>query len=145
MKTFTRPQIPEIDRKWYLINAEWLTIWKIAVKAADLLRWRNSSDFVQYIDNWSNVIIINIDKVKITWKKLRDKLYYTHSWYAKDWLKITRLEELNERKPTEAMRLAIEWMIPNNKLKKFITKRMKLFTWSTHEHEAQQPQEVKII
>ncbi len=144
MKTFLPKQLNKADRKWYHIDANGLLLWELSVKVANLLRWRNRPDYTPFIDNWAYVVITNCDKFKVTWNKLDDKIYYRHSKYAKDWLKKESLKEKLEKDPDFAIRYSIMWMIPRNKLKKNYEERLKLFTWDTHTHIAQKPEEIKL-
>ncbi len=138
MKTFVPTALSNNDRKWYLIDAKDIVLWKIAVTAANLLTGKNKTDYVPHLDNWDNVIIINADKMKLTGKKLEDKIYYKHSWYI--WhLKTTTAKEMIEKKPGQIIRTAIEWMITRNKLKKYRSLRLKIFIRTEHYHEAQTP------
>ena len=144
MKTFIPQQLQENQRKWFLIDANWKTLWKISTLAANLLRWKLKSDFTSFFDMWDNVIVINCDKFKLTWNKLKDKKYYRHSRYAKDWLKTQTAEDKMEKDPSFVLKNSIAWMVPSNKLKKDVLKRLKLFVWDDHNHEAQQPEKVEL-
>lgn len=142
MKTFTPSQISWGDRKWYIIDAKWQTLGRIATRISVLLKWKNRVDFVPYIDNWANVIVLNSDKFKVTWKKMEDKIYYRHTGYL--WgLKETPLWELLKKKPTRPLELAISGMLPKNKLRSQMINRLKLFTWDEHSYVAQKPELIK--
>ena len=142
MKTFTPSQISGGDRKWYMIDANDQTLWKIATKVAIILKWKNKVSFAPHIDNWDYVIILNCDKFKVTWNKMTDKIYYSHTGFL--WgLKEIPLEELLKKKPTRALELAISWMLPKNKHRSEMISRLKLFTWSEHTFTAQKPELIK--
>ena len=107
MKTFVPKALGNNDRKWYLIDAKDLVLGKIAVTAASLLTGKNKTDYVPQLDNGDNVIIINANKIKLTGKKLEDKIYYKHSGYIGH-LKKTTAKEMMEKKPDHIIRTAIE-------------------------------------
>lgn len=142
MKTYTPAQIKSTERKWYVIDAKWLTLWKVASKIALILKWKNKVSFVPFLDNWDYVIVLNCDKFKVTWKKLTDKIYHTHSWYLW-WLKSISLWELLKKKPNKPLENAISWMLPKNKLRKSMISRLKLFAWDNHTYVAQKPELIK--
>ena len=142
MRTFTPSQIAGGDRKWYIIDAKWLTLWRIATKVAVVLKWKNKVSFVPHLDNWDYVIVLNCDKFDVTWKKMTDKMYYSHTGFL--WgLKKISLWELLKKKPTKALEFAINWMLPKNKLRGSMISRLKLFTWDEHTFVAQKPEFIK--
>ncbi len=143
MKTFVPKALSNNDRKWYLIDAKDLVLGKIAVTAASLLTGKNKTDYVPHLDNGDNVIIINADKIKLTGKKLENKIYYNHSGYIGH-LKETTAKEMMEKKPGNIIRTAIEGMITRNKLKNARSLRLKVFIWTTHDHEAQNPEVITV-
>lgn len=143
MKTIATKQISEKDRKWYVIDASDNNLGRLSTKIATILRWKNKIDFASYVDNWDYVIVLNAGKFSVTWKKISDKMYYTHSWYL--WgIKKTNLAEMLEKKPTKILWLSVFWMLPKNKLRKSMFSRLKLFEWSEHPFLAQKPIELKI-
>jgi len=142
MKTFTPKQITWSDRKWYVIDAKGQTLWRLATKIAVILKWKNKVDYVPHLDNWDNVIVLNCNQFKVTWKKMSDKMYYRHTWYL--WgLKEISLEDLLEKKPVKAIEFAVSGMLPKNKLRPKMISRLKLFTWSEHTYVAQKPELIK--
>lgn len=143
MKTINPKQLDQIERKWYIIDAKWQTLGRLATKIAMTLRWKEKVNFASYVDNWDYVIVLNSDKFKVTWNKLSDKTYYTHSGFLW-WIKETTLSELLVKKPTKALELAVSWMLPKNKLRDNMLSRLKLVTWSEHNFSAQKPQELKL-
>ena len=136
-------QIKGDERKWYVVNAEGLTLWKLSTKVATILRGKNKLDFSPHVDNGDYVVIVNSDKFVVTWKKLEDKIYYKHTWYLW-WLKSTPLNKLLEKKPTEALKQSINWMLPKNKLRASMISRLKLFVGNEHTYTAQKPEELKL-
>lgn len=144
MKTYLSKQAKWQERKWYLIDAKDKILWRLAVKIADLLRWKTSPDFVNFIDNWAYVVVTNCDKISLTWNKADTKMYYRHSKYAKDWLKVQNASDKLTKQPEFVLRHAVLWMIPANKLRKDVIERLKLFTWEDHSHVAQQPEIISL-
>lgn len=143
MKTINPKQLETIERKWFIVDAKWQTLGRIASKIAMVLRWKEKVNFASYVDNWDYVIVLNADKFNVTWNKLSDKMYYTHSWYL-GWVKEANLSQLLVKKPTKALELAISWMLPKNKQRANMLSRLKLVTWSEHNFSAQKPQELKL-
>lgn len=142
MKTIYPSQLKANERKWYIIDAEGQTLWRLATQIAVILRGKNKVSFAPHVDNWDYVIVTNCDKFVVTWKKLSDKTYYKHSGYL--WgLKETSLEDLLIKKPEEALKLAVSWMLPKNKLRKEMLSRLKLFTGTEHTFTAQKPELIK--
>lgn len=138
MKTFI-PKKGEIDRKWWLIDADGKVLGRLATKIAVLLRGKNKPEFVNFLDGGDFVVVINAEKVKVTGKKLEQKKYYSHSGYPGG-LKEKTLKELLGKKPEEVIRKAVWGMIPKNKLGRAVYKKLKVYRGPHHPHEAQQPQ-----
>lgn len=144
MKTFVPKIIKWDERKWFLVDAKWKNVWRIATTIANVLRGKNKPTFTPHLDTWDYVIVINCDKINISEKKLNEKKYYRHSEYAKDWLKTETARQKLEKDPTFIIKNAVRWMIPRNRLKDDIANRLKLFVWNEHNHIAQQPQILEI-
>lgn len=143
MKTITPRQIEQLERKWYIVDAKWLTLGRLASKIAMVLRWKSKVSFAPHVDNWDYVIVLNCDKFLASWNKMSDKMYYTHSWYL-GWIKQSNLSDLLGKKPEKALELAISGMLPKNRLKKYMLERLKLVTWVEHKYSPQMPEELKI-
>lgn len=138
MKTITPKQISSLERKWYVVDAKWENLWRLATKIATTLRGKNKVDFSPHMDNGDYVVVINADKFEVTGNKMKDKMYHRHTGYL--WgLISTPLEKLLVKKPTRALESAISGMLPKNKLRKAMQQRLKLFSWSEHTYAAQQP------
>lgn len=131
------------DRKWYVVDAKWKTLWRLATQLSVILKWKNKVDFAPHVDNGDYVIVINADKFTVTGKKMTDKIYYRHTGYLGG-LKETPLEDMLKKKPTKALELAISGMLPKNKLRKLMLSRLKLFSGWEHSYNAQQPQEIQL-
>ena len=142
MKTITPSQLKGDERKWYIIDAEWETLGRLATKIATVLKGKNKVSFIPHLDNGDYVIVTNCDKFKVTWKKLTDKMYYRHTGYLGG-LKEISLEDLLVKKPTKALEFAVNGMLPKNKLRKEMLSRLKLFTWAEHTFVAQKPELIK--
>jgi len=143
MKTIMPKQIKGNERNWYIIDAKWKTLGRLATQIAVILKWKNKVDFAGHVDNGDYVIVLNADKFTVTGKKLTDKIYYRHTWYL--WgLKEIPLEDMLVKKPLKALELAVSWMLPKNKLRKDMISRLKWFTGVEHTFTAQQPIEIKL-
>jgi len=139
MKTFI-PKKDEIERKWWLINAEGKILGRLATEISILLRGKKKPEFVNFMDSGDFVIVINAEKVNLTGKKIEQKKYYSHSGYPGG-LKEKTLKELLEKKPEEVIRKAVWGMIPKNKLGRAVYKKLKVYSGPHHPHEAQKPKE----
>ncbi len=142
MKTITPTQLKGDERKWYIIDANWETLGRLATKIAVILKGKNKVSFAPHLDNGDYIVVTNCDKFKATWKKLTDKMYYTHTGYLGG-LKEISLENLLIKKPTKALEFAVNGMLPKNKLRKWMLSRLKLFTWDEHTYVAQKPELIK--
>ena len=139
MRTFI-PKKDEVEKKWWLIDADGKVLGRLATEVATLLRGKKKPQFVNHMDTGDFVVIINAEKIKITGKKLSQKIYYSHSMYPGG-LKQENLKDLLERNPEEVIRKAVWGMIPKNKLGRSVFKKLKVYRGSEHPHEAQNPQE----
>ncbi len=139
MRTFA-PKKDEIEKKWWVINAEGKTLGRLATEVAILLRGKRKPEFAHFVDCGDFVVIINAEKINVTGKKLEQKKYYSHSGYPGG-LKVKTLKELLDTKPEEVVRKAVWGMIPKGKLGRAVYKKLKVYRGSNHPHEAQKPQE----
>jgi len=139
MKTYV-PKKEEIERKWWLIDAEGKILGRLASKISILLRGKKKPQYVDFLDNGDFVVVINAEKVKTTGRKMDQKKYYSHSGYPGK-LKEKTLKELTEKKPEEVIRKAVWGMIPKNKLGRAVYNKLKVYKGPHHPHEAQKPQE----
>jgi large subunit ribosomal protein L13 len=139
MKTFV-PKKDEIEKKWWLVNAEGKILGRLATEIAILLRGKNKPRFSNFLDTGDFVIVINAERVSVTGRKLEKKEYYSHSQYPGG-LKTEVLKELLEKKPEEVIKRAVRGMIPKNKLGRAVYKKLKVYRGSEHPHQAQNPQE----
>ena len=142
MKTYM-PKAAEIDRKWYIVDAEGQVFGRVASQVASILRGKNKPIYTPNVDTGDYVIIINADKVVMTGKKLDQKVYYHHSGYAGG-LKATSFRKLLQEKPEFAMRRAVVGMLPKGPLGRKMAKKLKVYVGTEHGHEAQKPEKYEL-
>ncbi len=142
MKTYV-PKKGEIDRKWWLINADGKVLGRLATEVADLLRGKKKPTYVDFLDSGDFVVVINAAKIQVSGKKMEQKKYYSHTGYPGG-IKEKNLKELMEQKPEDVIRKAVWGMLPKNKLSRAIRKKLKVYAGPDHPHEAQQPQEYQL-
>jgi large subunit ribosomal protein L13 len=141
MKTFV-PKKDDIEKKWWVIDAEGKILGRLATQVAILLRGKNKPIFSTFLDTGDFVIVINAEKISVTGRKLAKKEYYSHSQYPGG-LKTEVLEDLLVKKPEEAIKRAVWGMIPKGPLGRSVYKKLKVYRGPEHPHEAQSPQEYK--
>ncbi len=141
MKTYN-PKKEEIERKWWLVNADGKILGRLATEIAVLLRGKNKAIFAPHVDTGDFVIVVNAEKIQVTGNKLAEKKYYSHSQYPGG-LKTQVLKDVLEKKPEEVIKKAVWGMIPKNKLGRAVVKKLKVYRGPSHPHEAQNPQEYK--
>lgn len=129
----------EIERKWYVIDAEGKVLGRLATEVASILRGKNKPIYTPHVDTGDYVIIINADKIKLTGKKLEQKQYRYHTGYPGG-LKSVSYERLLDEKPEKAIQLAVKGMLPKNSLGRQMFKKLKVYSGPEHNHEAQQPE-----
>ena len=130
----------EVERKWYVIDAEDKTVGKIASEVASILRGKKKPIYTPHVDTGDYVIVINAEKVRVTGKKEEQKIYKSHSGYPGG-LKETTLRELRAKKPEEIIRHAVKGMMPKGKLGRQMFKKLKVYAGPEHPHTAQNPEE----
>lgn len=138
MKTFV-PKTADIDRKWYVVDAEGLVLGRLASQVANILRGKNKPIYTPNVDTGDYVIIINADKIVLTGKKLDQKIYYHHSGYAGG-LKETKYRKLMAEKPELAVRHAIVGMLPKGPLGREMARKLKIYAGDQYEQAAQKPE-----
>jgi large subunit ribosomal protein L13 len=141
MKTFV-PKKDDIEKKWWVVDAEGRILGRLATEVATLLRGKNKPQFASFLDTGDFVIVINAEKVSVTGKKLAQKKYYSHSQYPGG-LRTDVLQDLLAKKPEEVIKKAVWGMIPKNKLGRAVYKKLKVYRGPEHPHQAQNPQEYK--
>ena len=135
MKTF----MAKIDRKWYVVDATDMTLGRLASEVAKVLRGKNKPIFTPHIDCGDNVIVINAEKIKVTGKKMDQKVYYHHSDYVGG-LKEATLREKLEKKPEQVIELAVKGMLPKGPLGRQMFTKLHVYAGPDHKHEAQKPE-----
>jgi len=138
MKTYYTP-VNEINRKWYVVDADGKVLGRIATEIARRLRGKHKPTFCNFQDNGDFVIVINADRIHLTGNKLDKKLYYTHSGFVGG-IKSRTAKEILAKEPEELIRMAVKGMLPKNKLGRAQLKKLKVYAGSEHPHEAQQPE-----
>ncbi|MBQ4227093.1 MAG: 50S ribosomal protein L13 [Clostridia bacterium] len=128
----------EVERKWYVIDADGVVLGRLASKAAHILRGKHKPTFTPHVDTGDYIIIINADKVVLTGNKLDEKIYYHHSGYPGG-LKETKYRDLIKNKSCFAVKKAVAGMLPKGPLGRKMLKKLKIYAGSEHPHAAQQP------
>jgi large subunit ribosomal protein L13 len=132
-------QSGEIDRKWYVVDAEDMVLGRLAARIATILRGKNKPIFTPHVDVGDFVVIVNAEKVKLTGNKLTQKMYYRYSGYNSG-LKATSAGAMLKHKPTELLRHAVKGMMPKSRLGRAQLSKLKVYAGADHPHEAQQPE-----
>ncbi len=138
MKTFL-PKPNEIKREWVLIDAEGQPLGRLASKIALILQGKRKRIYTPHIDTGDFVVVVNAEKVKLTGKKLDQKLYYHHSGYPGG-MHVRTARQIMEKHPDRLIREAVRRMLPKNKLGRRMLKRLKIYAGGEHPHKAQKPQ-----
>jgi large subunit ribosomal protein L13 len=142
MKTYLAP-VNEIERKWYVVDAEDKILGRLATEIASRLRGKHKPTFSPFMDNGDFIIVTNAEKIQLTGKKWDDKKYYHHTGYMGG-IKEATAKELLEKHPTDLVIKAVKGMLPKNKLGRAQLKKLKVYAGSDHPHKAQQPAELVI-
>jgi len=133
----------DIERNWFVVDAEGKTLGRMATEIATVLRGKHKPIYTPNVDTGDYVIVINAEKVKLTGKKLEQKMYHKHSEYPGG-LNSISYNELLAKKPEKVIELAVKGMLPKNKLGRKIFKKLKVYAGAEHPHAAQQPEELDI-
>ena len=137
MKTFMQKK-ENIERNWYVIDAEGQTLGRLATKAAHILRGKHKVTYTPHVDCGDYVIVINAEKAVLTGNKINDKKYYNHSGYPGG-LRERTAKEMIEKYPEEMVERAIKGMLPHGRLGRAMGKKLFVYRGSEHKHEAQKP------
>jgi len=141
MKTYSaKPH--EIEQAWYLVDADQRTLGRLATEIADLLRGKGKPAYTPHVDTGDFVVVVNAKKVRVTGKKLEQKIYYRHSGYPGGLRERTLAEQI-ERRPEEVIRKAVKGMLPKNKLASAQLRKLKVYAGPEHPHTAQNPAPLK--
>ncbi|TVQ03732.1 MAG: 50S ribosomal protein L13 [Balneolaceae bacterium] len=128
-----------VDKKWVIVDAEDRPLGRLASEVASILRGKNKPEFTPHIDTGDQVIVINSEKVKLTGKKMTDKLYFRHSGYPGA-EKFTPANEMLEKDPTSLVTKAVRGMLPKNRLGRKLLTNLRVYAGPVHPHTAQQPE-----
>ena len=131
-----------IERKWYVVDATGYTLGRLASEVAKVLRGKNKPIFTPHMDCGDYVIIVNAEKVKVTGKKMSQKIYYNHSEYVGG-MKETTLAEMMSKKPEKVIELAVKGMLPKGPLGRSMLKKLHVYAGPDHAQQAQKPVELK--
>ena len=138
MKTYM-PNPSQVERKWYVVDAEGQTLGRLASEVAKVLRGKNKAIFTPHVDTGDYVIVVNAAKVKVTGKKLNQKIYYHHSDYVGG-MKETTLKEMLASKPERVIELAVKGMLPKGPLGRQMYTKLHVYAGPEHEQQAQKPE-----
>ena len=129
----------KIERKWYVVDAEGQTLGRLSSEIAKVLRGKNKPVFTPHIDTGDYVIVVNAEKIKVTGKKMDQKIYYSHSDYVGG-MKETTLKEMMDKKPERVIELAVKGMLPKGPLGRSMIKKLHVYAGPEHNHAAQKPE-----
>ena len=128
-----------IERKWYVVDASQYTLGRLSSQVAAVLRGKHKPTYTPNIDTGDYVIVINADKIKVTGKKMDQKIYYSHSDYVGG-MKETTLKEMMAKKPERVIELAVKGMLPKGPLGREMYTKLHVYAGPDHKHEAQKPE-----
>lgn len=129
----------KIERKWHVVDAEGATLGRLASEIAKVLRGKNKPEYTPHIDTGDYVIVVNAEKVKVTGKKLQQKIYYNHSDYVGG-MRETTLAELLAKKPEKVIELAVKGMLPKGPMGRDMIKKLHVYAGPEHANQAQKPE-----
>ncbi len=133
----------EVQRRWYLIDAKGKILGRLASKLAYMLQGKHRPDYTPHVDQGDFFVIVNADKIRLTGKKLDQKIYWRHSGYMGG-LKLETARRLLERQPEKLIYLAVKRMLPKNRMRKRLLKKLKIYAGNEHPHKAQNPKPMEI-
>ena len=129
----------KLEKKWYVVDASGQTLGRLASGIAGVLRGKNKPEFTPFVDTGHYVIVINAEKIKVTGKKLQQKIYYRHSDYVGG-LKQTTLKEMMDKHPERVIEFAVQGMLPRGPLGREMITKLHVYTGAEHKHAAQKPE-----
>ena len=133
----------EIEKQWYLVDAEAQTLGRLATQIADVLRGKGKPQYTPHVDSGDFVVVVNAEKVRVTGDKLHTKVYYRHTGYPGG-LRERTLEEQLARRPEEVLRRAVRGMLPKNRLAAAQLRKLKIYAGPDHPHAAQKPEPMEV-
>jgi large subunit ribosomal protein L13 len=143
VRTFTEKQT-EIEREWYVVDAEGQTLGRLASRIAPILKGKHKPTYTPYLDCGDFVIIINAEKIRVTGRKLDQVFYHHHSGYPGGLRSVSLREQLGKH-PERVLQAAVRGMLPKNKLGRRMIKKLKVYAGDAHPHQAQQPKPLELV
>ena len=137
MKTFSAKPA-EVTRDWFVVDATGKTLGRLATEIARRLRGKHKPEYTPHVDTGDYIVVVNAEKIRVTGKKLKDKMYYRYTGYVGN-LKSMPLEEMLEKTPERVLQLAVKGMLPRNPLGRKMFSTLRVFAGPEHPHDAQQP------
>ena len=142
MKTFSAKN-HDIDRNWYLVDAQNKTLGRLSTEIAKRLRGKHKPIYTPHVDTGDYIVVVNASKIRVTGKKMTDKVYYKHTGYIGN-LKSENLETMLEKYPEKVLMKSVRGMLPKNKLGRAMIKKLRVFAGPEHTHIAQQPEPLEL-
>ena len=142
MKTYTA-RAEDIEREWFLVNAEGKTLGRLASEIAQVLRGKHKPIYTPHLDCGDFVIVVNAEKVRVTGRKLDQKMYYRHTGYPGG-IKSISLRNQLQKHPERVLQAAVRGMLPKNRLGRKLFKKLKVYAGDSHPHQAQQPKVLEL-
>jgi large subunit ribosomal protein L13 len=142
MRTYSAKPL-EVERAWYVVDAEAQTLGRLATQIACVLRGKGKPAYTPHVDTGDFVVVVNAEKIRVTGNKLDQKIYYRHSGYPGGLRERTLREQL-DRRPEEVLRKAVKGMLPKNKLASAQLRKLKIYAGPNHPHEAQTPKKMQV-
>ena len=142
MKTYTA-RAEDIEREWFLVNAEGKTLGRLASEIAQVLRGKHKPIYTPHLDCGDYVIVVNAEKVRVTGRKLDQKMYYHHTGYPGG-IKSISLRNQLQKHPERVLQAAVRGMLPKNRLGRKMLKKLKVYAGDSHPHQAQQPKSLEL-
>jgi len=142
MKTFSA-KAETVQRDWYLVDADGLTLGRLASEIASRLRGKHKAEFTSHVDTGDYIVVLNADKIRVTGNKAQDKMYYDHTGMPGG-IKETNFAKLQIKNPANILERAVKGMLPRTPLGRDMFRKLKIYKGTEHPHAAQQPQVLKI-
>ena len=142
MKTYTA-RAEDLEREWFLVNAEGKTLGRLASEIAQVLRGKHKPIYTPHLDCGDYVIVVNAEKVQVTGRKLDQKMYYRHTGYPGG-IKSISLRNQLQKHPERVLQAAVRGMLPKNRLGRKMLKKLKVYAGDSHPHKAQQPKSLEL-
>lgn len=142
MKTFSAKS-HEVKRDWYIVDASNKVLGRLATEIARRLRGKHKAEFTPHVDTGDYIVVTNVEKIRVTGNKFKDKIYYHHSGFPGG-IKQIAFDKLQARQPAKILERAVKGMLPKNSLGRDMYRKLKIYVGSEHPHEAQQPKQLDI-